>query len=108
MSVLTPDPMDTPDPNYHDGDNATDLARIEQEVLANPDPPFTWDQIRAAARQELHSEAFTARITESHVQKNSEIVDSMLDMMNGNETLPDDLLAKTQAITRETHMEADK
>lgn len=104
MPVKTPDPMDLPpEGEYKDGDNIRWAAEAQNRILSENLPPFTWDQIRADAAAE-----FKARITEFHVSKNSRYVDWMLETLHQNDNLPDDLLSKTQAITRETHMEADK
>lgn len=95
--------MDLPESGYKRGDNDRWSRHARDRILAESNPLFTWDQIREDARAE-----FTARITKFRISKNSRLQDWMLDNLYQNDNLPDDLLVKTQAVTIETHMEADK
>lgn len=97
MPVKTPDPMDLPEPGYREGDNARFAKECLARVLADPDPPFTQAKILEDALVE-----WKARITDFHVQKNSGMVNWLLDNPPGND-LPPDLLATTQQYTIKTH-----
>lgn len=99
MSTATIDPMDMPEPE----ENIYRWGRdVENRVLADPWTPFTWDQIRADAVAE-----FESRITEFHIQKNSAMVDWMLENRERFlQTTPDDLLIQTQAFHKRNHESA--
>lgn len=81
---------------YKKGDEARAMKRIEAQVLANPDTPFTWAQIQRDALDERK-----ARFTQFASQKNSEMLDWFFD--NPPEELPSDLLRKTQGYSKNTH-----
>lgn len=103
MPVKTPDPMDRPEPGFKDGDNVRWAAEAQNRILAETHVPFTWGQIREDAAAE-----FTARLINFRDSKNSGYENWLLANLHQNDNLPDDLLARSQEITRETHMEADK
>lgn len=82
--------------NFKHGDEARGLKQIEREVLANPDPPFTWFEICRDALVERQ-----ARFTEFASQKNFEMLDWFMD--NPPQELPADLLRITQGYSKNTH-----
>jgi hypothetical protein len=87
------DPMDQPAPEQ----NIFAWGRVvERFVQEHPEPAFTWPEIQTAARVERDS-----RLREFAFQKNFQMVDWFLD--NPQENIPDDLLALTQAYTRDDH-----
>lgn len=92
-----PDPMDQRDPNEVPGDAANYLNKLEQELYLNMPPALDWAEIRRDSRAE-----WEARLTKFHTQKNSRMVDWLLDNPPEN-PVPDDLLMKTQVYTVENH-----
>lgn len=82
--------------NFKHGGEARSLKQIEADVLANPDPPFTWQQIRRDALTERK-----ARFTQFAIQKNFGMLDWFMD--NPPQELPADLLRKTQGYSKNTH-----
>jgi hypothetical protein len=63
--------------------------------VENPETPFTWANIQFDAGRE-----YEARLSDFGFQKNSEMVDWMLDHPPEND-LPADLLVRTQKYTRD-------
>lgn len=82
--------------NFKKGDEARWMKQMERDVLANPEPAFTWLQIQRDALTERK-----ARFTEFASQKNYEMVDWFID--NPPEFVEEDMLFKTQALTKNTH-----